>query len=70
MTEHIEPGGGNPAPANIHGDGDPSGGASMTAARALAAPTTVDRAARTVEVVWSTGARARNFVPPLGMITE
>ena len=30
----------------------------------------MDRAARTVEVVWSTGARARNFVPPLGMITE
>jgi hypothetical protein len=30
----------------------------------------VDRAARTVEVVWSTGARARNFVPSLGGITE
>ena len=38
--------------------------------RALSAPATVDRAARTVEMVWSTGARARNFVPPLGMITE
>ena len=42
----------------------------LMAARALVAPATVDRAARTVEVVWSTGARARNFVPPLGMITE
>ena len=30
----------------------------------------MDRAARTVEVVWSTGARARNFVPSLGGITE
>ena len=44
--------------------------APLVAARALAAPATVDRAARTVEVVWSTGARARNFVAPLGMITE
>ena len=40
------------------------------ACRALAAPVTVDRAARTVEVIWSTGARARNFVPSLGLITE
>ncbi|WP_223880534.1 prohead protease/major capsid protein fusion protein [Roseococcus microcysteis] len=40
------------------------------ACRALAAPVTVNRAARTVEVVWSTGARARNFVPPLGPIIE
>jgi hypothetical protein len=43
---------------------------SITACRALAAPVTVDRAARTVEVIWSTGARARNFVPSLGLITE
>ena len=41
-----------------------------TAQRAIASPATVDRAARTVEVVWSTGARARNFVPSLGMIIE
>ena len=46
------------------------GSAPVTAARALAAPATVDAAARTVEVVWSTGARARNFVPPLGVILE
>jgi hypothetical protein len=42
----------------------------IMACRALAAPVTVDRAARTVEVIWSTGARARNFVPSLGLITE
>ncbi|WP_223881022.1 prohead protease/major capsid protein fusion protein [Roseococcus microcysteis] len=36
----------------------------------MAAPVTVNRAARTVEVVWSTGARARNFVPPYGPILE
>jgi hypothetical protein len=77
MTEPIEPRGSDPAPVNTHGhDGptiasdSPTTGISMTAARALAAPATVDRAARTVEVVWSTGARACNFVPPLGLITE
>jgi hypothetical protein len=48
----------------------PDAGQSITACRALAAPVTVDRNARTVEVVWSTGARARNFVPSLGLITE
>ncbi|MCO6414629.1 hypothetical protein JYK14_00335 [Siccirubricoccus sp. KC 17139] len=42
----------------------------IVAQRALAAPATVDRAARTVEVVWSTGARARNHVVGLGAITE
>jgi hypothetical protein len=42
----------------------------LVAQRAITAPATVDRAARTVEVVWSTGARARNFVPALGLITE
>ena len=42
----------------------------IMACRALAAPVTVDRTARTVEVIWSTGARARNFVPSLGLITE
>ena len=57
MTEPIQPDGGS-APMPV------------LAARALAAPATVDAAARTVEVVWSTGARARNFVPPLGPILE
>jgi hypothetical protein len=42
----------------------------ITAQRAITAPATVDRQARTVEVVWSTGARARNFVHSLGLITE
>ncbi|WP_270933378.1 prohead protease/major capsid protein fusion protein [Falsiroseomonas oryzae] len=42
----------------------------LVAHRAATAPATVDRAGRTVEVVWSTGARARNFVPALGPITE
>jgi hypothetical protein len=77
MTEPIEPGGSDaasalpaapdrPAPAAPV----PADGPSIVAQRALAAPVTVDRAARTVEVVWSTGARARNFVPALGPITE
>jgi hypothetical protein len=70
MTEPIDPGGSDPAPAATHADRFPTGGQSIIAARALSAPATVDRAARTVEVVWSTGARARNFVPPLGVITE
>ncbi len=71
MTEPIEPGGESPA---LDGDAAPdrlpTGGQSITACRALAAPVTVNRAARTVEVVWSTGARARNFVPPYGPILE
>ena len=56
MTDAAEAGAADPAP--------------VIAARALAAPATVDAAARTVEVIWSTGARARNFVPPLGPILE
>ena len=56
MTEPAEAGADDPAP--------------VIAARALAAPATVDATARTVEVIWSTGARARNFVPPLGPILE
>ncbi len=68
MTETAEPGGGDPAPepsaAPVVADVPP------VAHRAITAPTTVDRAARTVEVVWSTGARARNYVPALGLITE
>ncbi|TCZ63952.1 prohead protease/major capsid protein fusion protein [Roseicella aquatilis] len=71
MTEPIEPGGGSPAPeATPLPDRLPIAGQSIAACRALAAPVTVNRAARTVEVVWSTGARARNFVPPLGPIIE
>ncbi|WP_019015883.1 prohead protease/major capsid protein fusion protein [Elioraea tepidiphila] len=62
MTETTEPGGSDAAPATP--------AMPIVAQRALAAPATVDRAARTVEVVWSTGARARNFVPALGLITE
>jgi hypothetical protein len=62
MTEPVNPAGGSPAPALPV--------APITAQRAIAAPATVDRAARTVEVVWSTGARARNYVPPLGAIVE
>ena len=56
MTDSMERGGSDAVP--------------IVAARALTAPATVDRAARTVEVVWSTGARARNFVPSLSLITE
>jgi len=62
MTEPTDPGGSDAAAAPE--------AASIVAHRALTAPATVDRAARTVEVVWSTGARARNFVPALGLITE
>ncbi len=62
MTEPIEPAGGDAAPD--------APAMPIVAQRALAAPASVDRAARTVEVVWSTGARARNFVPALGLITE
>jgi hypothetical protein len=71
MTEPIEAGGSDAAPEPIAApDRLPTDGQSIIAQRALAAPVTVDRAARTVEVVWSTGARARNFVPALGLITE
>ncbi|WP_027286231.1 prohead protease/major capsid protein fusion protein [Rubritepida flocculans] len=71
MIEPIEPGGDIPAPEQEAApDRLPAGGQSITACRALAAPVTVNRAARTVEVVWSTGARALNFVPPLGPIIE
>ena len=71
MTEPIEPRGESPAPeAKPVADRLPPAGQSIVACRALAAPVTVNRAARTVEVVWSTGARARNFVPPYGPILE
>ena len=71
MTETTDPGGSDPAPADpAVPDRLPPDGQSITARRAITAPATVDRAARTVEVVWSTGARARNFVPSLGGITE
>lgn len=48
-------------------EGDP---VVMTAARALAAPVSINADARTVDVVWSTGARAANYVPPMGQIME
>ena len=71
MTETTESGGGDPAPAPAVASGRmPAGGQSIVAKRAIAAPATVDRQARTVEVVWSTGARARNYVQSLGLITE
>jgi hypothetical protein len=71
MTETTDPGGSEPASADpALSDRLPPDGQSITARRAITAPATVDRAARTVEVVWSTGARARNFVPSLGGITE
>ncbi|MCA3349034.1 MAG: HK97 family phage prohead protease [Roseomonas sp.] len=71
MTETTDPGGSDPAPVDpTLPDRLPLDGQSITARRAITAPATVDRAARTVEVVWSTGARARNFVPSLGGITE
>jgi hypothetical protein len=71
MTKTTDPGGSDPAPVDpALPDRLPPDGQSITARRAITAPATVDRAARTVEVVWSTGARARNFVPSLGGITE
>ncbi|CAH2606535.1 Terminase (plasmid) [Rhodovastum atsumiense] len=44
--------------------------APLTVTRAISAPASVDAANRTVDVIWSTGARARNVVPGLGTITE
>jgi len=71
MTEPIELSGSDAAPdQDAASDRPPTDGQSIVACRALAAPVTVNRAARTVEVVWSTGARARNFVPPYGPILE
>jgi hypothetical protein len=71
MPEISDPGGGDPAPeaaalpvgdlsssGNLAPDRWPGAAPSMTAQRALAAPATVDRAARIAEVVWSTGACA------------
>jgi hypothetical protein len=68
MTEPIEPGGrdAEPEPTAASTAGD----LPRVAQRAITAPATVDRATRTVEVVWSTGARAHYFVPALGLITE
>jgi hypothetical protein len=62
MTDTVEPPGEAPEAERA--------AAPVLAQRALTAPCTVDRVARTVEVVWSTGARARNFIPSLGAITE
>jgi hypothetical protein len=68
MTEPIEPGGEDPAPEPAAAP--TAADVPLVAQRAISSPATVDRAARTVEVVWSTGARARNFIPALGLITE
>lgn len=68
MTDIIEPGSGDAAPEPAAAP--TAADVPLVAQRAITAPATVDRAARTVEVVWSTGARARNFVPALGLITE
>ncbi|MCA3273841.1 MAG: HK97 family phage prohead protease [Roseomonas sp.] len=71
MTETTDPGGSDTAPVDpALPDRLPTDGQTITARRAITAPATVDRASRTVEVVWSTGAQARNFVPSLGGITE
>lgn len=60
MTGPIEPAGPGPGrDPDAASDRLSTGGQSITACRTLAAPVTVNRAARTVEVVWSTGARAR-----------
>ncbi|WP_424138659.1 prohead protease/major capsid protein fusion protein [Roseomonas chloroacetimidivorans] len=48
----------------------PTPSAPVVAARALTAPASVNQEARTVDVIWSTGARANNTVMPLGCITE
>jgi hypothetical protein len=71
MTTLADPSGSDAAPEHAATpDQTPTAVQSLVAQRAITAPATVDRAARTVEVVWSTGARARNFVPALGLITE
>ncbi|WP_137128052.1 prohead protease/major capsid protein fusion protein [Roseomonas sp. HF4] len=71
MTTLADPSGSDAAPEHAAMlDQTPTAVQSLVAQRAITAPATVDRAARTVEVVWSTGARARNFVPALGLITE
>jgi hypothetical protein len=68
MTDPLEPAGSNAA--SDASAASTAADVPLVAQRAITAPATVDRAARTVEVVWSTGARARNFVPSLGLITE
>ncbi|MDI3308542.1 MAG: HK97 family phage prohead protease [Acetobacteraceae bacterium] len=68
MIDTTEPGGSDAAPEPAAAP--TAADLPLVAQRAITAPVTVDRAARTVEVVWSTGARARNFVPALGLITE
>jgi len=53
MTEPIEPGGSDAAPdQDAASDRLLTDGQSIVASRAPAAPVTVNRAARTVEVVW------------------
>jgi hypothetical protein len=38
--------------------------------RALTAPMSIDKDNRTVDVIWTTGKRAKNYVPGIGAITE
>ncbi|WP_372624664.1 hypothetical protein [Falsiroseomonas sp.] len=55
MTETIEPSGSDAAPqTDAAPDRLPTAGQSIVAHRAISAPATVDRSARTVQVVWST----------------
>ena len=51
-------------------EADPAPPAEVVMLRALAAPMSVNEADRTVDVVWSTGARAANYVPAMGQIME
>ncbi len=53
MNPSIDADGSDPVPASTHADTTASSSPTV-AARALSAPATVDRTARTVEVVWST----------------
>ena len=57
MSETAEPAGEGPAPEPPAAPAPDPG--PLRAQRALVAPATVDRAARSVQVVWSTGARAQ-----------
>jgi len=67
MTEPIETDGDRGTASEPARDALPA----LIVARAVTtAPISTDREARTVDVVWSTGARAQSFVPGLGEITE
>jgi hypothetical protein len=73
MSEDAELGGDASAPAEaaMAAADDVDAPHPVTAVRAVTTePVTADRAARTVEVVWSTGTRGQNYVPGLGEILE